>query len=279
MQNGVKIISVTKVNQFKTHYEGEKSLSNSDTQFNITTKPMRAIDIMCYPYHNFIVDGMVTHNCGGHNGEKVRDGSATWWCDSEKIWRESKSYTPGEIIEYIKDAGELDNIRSGSTHLVITGGEPLLRRNIDPLKLLIEMLRYDNLADQTFYPYIEVETNGTCSTEDFLDTYVDQVNCSPKLANSGVPREQRIKQDAIEEIKNHLNSWFKFVVSKPEDWNEIEKDFLPLIFKDQIILMPAGASREDLLVTSPIVWEMACKHNVKATTRLQTITWDKRVGV
>ena len=25
--------------------------------------------------------------CGGTNGELMRDGTATWWCDTEAVWR------------------------------------------------------------------------------------------------------------------------------------------------------------------------------------------------
>lgn len=75
------------------------------------------------------------------------------------------------------------------------------------------------------------------------------------------------------------NSWFKFVVSKEEDWKEISSEFARFINKSQIILMPEGATREELEKTRPITLEMAIKQGVRYSDRLHIVIWDRKVGV
>ena len=55
---------------------------------------------------------------------------------------------------------------------------------------------------------------------------LDQINCSVKLANSGMPKNRRISPGALERIMSHDNYWFKFVISTEDCLKEIEEDFL-----------------------------------------------------
>ncbi len=64
-----------------------------------------------------------------------------------------------------------------------------------------------------FTPYDEIETNGTVYIEQSLFDLIDQINCSPKLSNSGMTEKQRINPDAIKHIMKHSNYQFKFVIS------------------------------------------------------------------
>jgi len=59
-------------------------------------------------------------------------------------------------------------------HLVITGGEPLLQQ--DALKELLEKLKGYTA---------EIETNGSLPIK--ISRLIEQINCSPKLKNSGNP--------------------------------------------------------------------------------------------
>ncbi len=46
--------------------------------------------------------------------------------------------------------------------------------------------------DSDYNVYNEIETNGTVVIENDLFDIIDQINCSPKLANSGMTAKQRI---------------------------------------------------------------------------------------
>ena len=64
--------------------------------------------------------------CGGEGGKLMKEGKATWWCDSEKLWRQGKLYSNEEVLQDLEDNNYLNNILNGITHLVWTGGEPTL---------------------------------------------------------------------------------------------------------------------------------------------------------
>ena len=55
---------------------------------------------------------------------------------------------------------------------------------------------------------------------------LDQINCSVKLANSGHSKKERIVPEALKQIMEHENYWFKFVISTEDDMKEIEEDFV-----------------------------------------------------
>ncbi|MBF0314706.1 MAG: 7-carboxy-7-deazaguanine synthase QueE [Oligoflexia bacterium] len=216
--------------------------------------------------------------CGGHNGELVRTKAASWWCDTEPLWRQGATWTIEQVIALMKERGEWERILKGTTHVVFTGGEPTLQSNLQAIAAYCDHVS-SNYQQST--PYYEIETNGTRYTEGFFNHYIDQINCSPKLKNSGLPKGMRIVKKALQEIAQHKNAWFKFVISDLDDWEEIARDFLPLLDnrRDRIILMPAGSDIEELEVTSKVVWNLAIRENLRACNRLQIITWRKRVGV
>ena len=201
--------------------------------------------------------------CGGrgtqHDGA-LHDG-ATWRCDTIELWMKGQSKTYEEVFS----AEQLQQLRDGA-HLVITGGEPLLQQ--DQLAGLLDYLK-ENGAE----PYTEVETNGTIASQ--LD--LDQYNVSPKLSNSGVLQRDRYKLEVLKALSSH-HSQFKFVISREDDWKEIEDDF-SFIPAEKIWLMPAGEDQSKLAITRPIAVELAKKHGVNYSDRLQIVVWNRKTGV
>jgi 7-carboxy-7-deazaguanine synthase len=110
---------------------------------------------------------------------------------------------------------------------------------------------------------------------------VDCWNNSPKLANSLNPQTFRFQPKILTKLSSLENSWFKFVISGEEDWKEIESMFLTtgLIRRDQIVLMPMGATRVELESNRAMVVEMAVQQNVRFSTREHIVIWDKKTGV
>lgn len=207
--------------------------------------------------------------CGGHMGELVKKGKATWWCDTETMWMKSHEVDLEDIWSSLTEQQRLA-LRFGGAHVVYTGGEPCMPASAHDAKEIQERLHW---------PWAEVETNGTIDSP-LLD-WVNQVNCSPKLANSGMPRAQRFNFDVLRRIQNHGFSFFKFVVTKPEDWEEIEADFIKTLslHHKQIILMPGCDRRSDLAETTRMVWELSTKVCVKMCTRMHILAYDKLTGV
>ena len=132
-----------------------------------------------------------------------------------------------------------------------------------------------------FKPFIEVENECVLLPNANLIGIVNCWNNSPKLMNSNVDFENRYKPDVINYTSQLDNSWFKFVISNEADWNEIDVAFLmpELIKKCQIILMPQGATREELERNRETVISIAIENNVRYTSREHIILWNKKVGV
>jgi organic radical activating enzyme len=130
-------------------------------------------------------------------------------------------------------------------------------------------------------PYYEIETNGTVVIDQSLFNTLDQINCSPKLSNSGMTAKQRINPEAIERIKQHSNYQFKFVISNEEDVQELFRDFIipfsiPL---KNVVCMPGLDSQTDFHERTQFVLEMAKKYKFRGLTRLHISAWDKTLNV
>ncbi len=204
--------------------------------------------------------------CGGHNATLVKSGLATWHCDSEKIWKESKEWTEQELLDWFSPY--IKSIHGGDVRIIFTGGEPLLKHNYENILKIKKLIgRMD----------CEVETNGTVEAD--LSIF-DQINCSPKLGNSGMPFSMRKNPAALDQIVRHHNYWLKFVISSEDDLVEM-MDYLEYTDADmsRVVLMPACDNREALPQATKAVWEMAMKHRLRMTSRLHILAFDKTVGV
>jgi len=210
--------------------------------------------------------------CGGSDGKLMKEGTATWWCDSERLWRRGRVVSVEDVVDSIKTCA-IDKMIP--PRVVWTGGEPMLQR-----KAIAAAIDDLDFVSSSFYH--ELETNGTIDDIDFLDTeLIDQINCSPKLENSGMPRKLRINEIAIRQIVYHHNGWFKFVVNEESDWDEIVRDFVEPFEIDpaKIILMPGVDNRAELAGWTRAVWEIAMKIGVRMCTRMQILAYDRRAGV
>ncbi len=205
------------------------------------------------------------------------------WCDTKYTWdwenydfnKEVREISIEDIWKRITDCPNI-------SHIVITGGEPLLQQNrlIPLLKLIKDKKKEDN---RSHYYYIEIETNGTVIPSKELIHLVDQWNISPKTANSfneknGIDLENLYKKPLFI-FRDLENSFFKFVIDKFDDFKDIEQYVqnygLP---KERLILMPQAITKEKLLEKSVWINEYAKKNNFTFSTRLQVLLWDNLRG-
>lgn len=201
--------------------------------------------------------------------------SENWICDSIEVWQKGIK-TSFEDVLAPKD---YTNLALGA-HLVVTGGEPLLHQ-----KTLIEFFKW--IEEERFpgfdkFPFfVEVETNGTIMPQDEFLAYISQWNCSPKLESSGEGYHRRYKKESLQKIFSLPNSWGKFVISKPEDYDEILENFLmtDLLSDDQVILMPAGDSQELLNESRSMVLDLCKQNAVRYSDRLHIVAWNQKTGV
>jgi organic radical activating enzyme len=214
-------------------------------------------------------------------GDLELEGKATWTCDSTSqwLWRgENKEFQ--YLIDQWKEQGIYEDILNGTIHIIWTGGEPTIKGHQEAI---VNFFKYwlTETSDEITTWYNEIETNGTIVIEDDLFLMLDQINCSPKLSNSGMTAKQRINPEAIERIKQHSNYQFKFVISTEDDVKEIFRDFIepfniPL---KNVVCMPGMDSRADFHERTQFVFEMAKKYKFRGMSRMHISAWDKTLNV
>lgn len=207
--------------------------------------------------------------CGG--GKFLKD--AAWTCDTIPVFTKvQKRYAPEELLAEWQDKGWLQALQTG-THLVITGGEPLLHERQRELIPFLELLSKDIV--------IEVETNGTITPLSEFNAHIHHYNCSPKLANSGMPREQRLIPDVVRWHCDSAKSIFKFVVASPDDVTELIADYTTpfQIPPHKVWLMPAASTRAELLERGPVIAALAADHSWNFSNRLHILLYDQTTGV
>jgi len=215
-------------------------------------------------------------------GDLELEGKATWTCDSTSqwLWRgESRDFQ--YLINKWKEQGLYEDIKSGLIHIIWTGGEPTIPKHQESI---VNFHKYFFNNDETggwMEPFDEIETNGTIYIEDHLFNLLDQINCSPKLSNSGMTEKQRIVPKAIKRIMEHDNYQFKFVISNEDDIKEMFRDFIepfniPL---KNVVCMPGMDKQEDYFERTRWCLEMAKKYRFRGMSRLHIAAWDRVINV
>jgi len=205
------------------------------------------------------------------------------WCDTPHTWNwEGTKFA--HPIKFVQTEEEhlmsVDDVflkvleKSGGEieSLVISGGEPLLQQ-----KELTDLLR----VLKSIGWFVEVETNGTVPLRPEFAILIDQINCSPKLANSLDPESLRIKKKTLEQLASNSKVNFKFVVSDEGDVPEILSivELLRQSGTPEIRLMPLCQTREELEMRELLVKELAQKHNFIYCTRLSILMSGTKRGV
>jgi 7-carboxy-7-deazaguanine synthase len=173
-----------------------------------------------------------------------------------------------------------------ATHVVLTGGEPLIHeQSVDLL---------EQLAAEGYHT--TVETNGTIHR----DAPIDLASISPKLASStptpdrdpkgdGGWEEQheqdRINIDALSQLIDDYETQLKFVVTGEKDIREItglvdriRAATTTTVADDDVLLMPEGMTREQLDGTRSEVAELAMDYGYRYTPRLHVDLWNDAPG-
>jgi 7-carboxy-7-deazaguanine synthase len=180
------------------------------------------------------------------------------WCDTP--------YTSWEPEGDRRQVSELlDGAReSGVHHVVVTGGEPLLQREIGALT--------DGLAAAGFH--VTVETAGTVDPA----FYCDLLSLSPKTANSDPTgahrdrhRELRMKAAPTAALLQRFpEHQLKFVVEGADDISEILEMLADFgeIEPARVLLMAQGRTSEEVAERAPAIATLCLEHGFRYTPRL-----------
>ena len=151
---------------------------------------------------------------------------------------EGESYDVKTIVETV-DALEV-------THVVITGGEPMLPVGIVELTNQFHARKL----------HITIETAGTINR----DVHCDLISISPKMSNS-TPTMQRAGRwagrhestrqsiDTVQQLINRYDYQLKFVVVDQADVDEVREYCAGLdgLISERVMMMPEGIQKEKLI--------------------------------
>jgi len=219
-----------------------------------------------------------------------------WFCDTKYTWlfsellaqtvesdlkRLGMKEVPSDLIVYDPekevqmmdiDRVESEIIKHNRSHLVLTGGEPLLQQ-----KALVPLLLRLRSSVNKFY--VEVETSGTVKPIREIHGLIDQWNVSPKLESSGNTKENRDKPECMRFFSGLPSSYFKFVVQTQGDLSEI--DALVRTYNldpKKIILMPEGTTKDSLETRGSWLSRVCADKGYRFTTRLHILLWGNKRG-
>lgn len=172
------------------------------------------------------------------------------WCDTPYTWNWTGTpfqHDQGEKYDLADQTRDLSPAeiaakvaRFSPVGIVITGGEPLLQQIRLPAMI-------SAIKSACGPVWVEIETNGSLLPSAELISMVNQFNISPKLAHSGNDRALALREDRLQKLAELPQSWFKFVVSAPDDLGEIDALVRRLrVGADRVILMPLGTTGKAL---------------------------------
>ncbi len=229
----------------------------------------------------FLRTGGCNLNCPGFGASYNVNGVEKMGCDTyfavdghfasswEKV--ENASVLIAHLEEEFKTIGYLPQ-------MVITGGEPLMYHKDEVFYAVIGWLV--KLGIQVTF-----ETNGTVEIDfEVYPIYKETIfSLSIKLANSGEPKEKRIKPQAIANMVNFSkDSFFKFTIDKKLTQTTALKEIEEITssFKNpNIYCMPVGESRSNIWHNDRAVFEFCMKHGFNYSDRLHIRVFDTTQGV
>jgi 7-carboxy-7-deazaguanine synthase len=193
------------------------------------------------------------------------------WCDTPYA-----SWAP-EGDDFML-GGLLANVRSyWSTHVVVTGGEPMIT---PMMPLLTRGLKELDL-------HVTIETAGTV----YQQVACDLMSISPKLANSTPHRREagkwaaqhdrlRYQPEVLKKLMGEYEYQLKFVVSSEEDLGEIETILKETeADRSRVMLMPEGTDVETLYERAAWIVEVCKRERFRYCPRLHIDLWGDKRGV
>lgn len=167
------------------------------------------------------------------------------------------------------------------THLVITGGEPLLQA-----EGLVELIDHLQQLRPQRMPHITVESNGTIY-HDGLARLIDLISLSPKLQPIA-PGGTLGAADCIAPLQQWLDACpgaeslqLKFVVGHAEDDQRIEALYLSRLRGWEghpLFVMPVGRTPDEMAESQQAALAIAVRRNWRFAIRLQLHLWGNRPG-
>lgn len=200
-------------------------------------------------------------------------------CDTAHTWTDKGGYSAN--VEDVADTVVRQCKSSNIRHVVITGGEPMLQP--EATEYLLKFLQSNDL-------HVTLETNGTIFNPDIMYS-VNLLSISPKLGIAPLSDEEYAEIVAENITHLHMNRnrsvQLKFVISQRSDDERI-RSFVEMVNDksrcscscfnkmNDVLLMPMGATREEMQRSAPITAELAVKNGWRYSPRLHVDLWNNK---
>jgi 7-carboxy-7-deazaguanine synthase len=197
------------------------------------------------------------------------------WCDTPYAsWSpEGSEMSLGEIVQTVS--------QYSARHVVITGGEPMVAKQIRELVALFQKQE----------KHVTVETAGTVNPDGLI---VELASLSPKLANS-IPSVEKAgsvwvqKHEQTRLQPSVLRAWIessrdyqlKFVISSEADLVEAQSVVASLgipILPEKVLLMPEGVSMEVMRTRYALLVKACLDHGYRLSPRLHIELFGNKRG-
>jgi 7-carboxy-7-deazaguanine synthase len=192
---------------------------------------------------------------------------ACTFCDTPYTW-DWLRFDPRQEVQALS----LDEVHArleggGVRNLVVSGGEPMLQQ-----AALLRLTR--RLHEEGWWT--EMETAGTVAPAavDLVRAYT----VSPKLASSGNLGRPRLVHEALCALRDTGRASWKFVVTGPEDFSEIDT-LVRELGLGPVYIMPEGTEAEALKARLIEMAPLCAARGYHLTPRLHILLYGNRRGV
>ena len=190
------------------------------------------------------------------------------WCDTPYTsWQpEGEERSVSWIVDQVN--------AYGASHVVITGGEPMIAPEIEELTHRLTQ-------------HITVETAGTVDAQ----VRCDLMSISPKLANStphtrddgrwaGQHERLRYQPEILRRLIQLYPYQLKFVITDPSDLPEVNAIVSDIgASRSRVVLMPEGIDAAILAERGRWLADISKREGLRLTPRLHIDLWGNRRGV
>lgn len=200
------------------------------------------------------------------------------WCDTKYAWAKDETvYKEMSIDEILSEVDKLSS-KYGISHITLTGGEPLVSKDVDKL--------IDSLINRS-YPnkryVVNIETNGAVNLRPWAEKYyhIGDVlfTMDWKCPSSGMNKYMKESNLAAlsfrQSLEYHINDIVKFVVGSQEDLEEVKRViYMNIIPRQDYYISPVFGMIEPSEIVNFLLNEKLAQYGARIQIQMHKVIWD-----